>query len=245
MRTSLYSTLFSPTAELSTLHTLWHRGSFPVENTPRSFDLIEGWSQPERPTRAFSINAKDVNELCDLQPGLQPFGCRYVLTVLNSTFYQHPASRYLQRLPYLYNRSLLKMLRKQTRRYRSPGDAVLHIVGCPYTFTAEVADHEYQSTSSSLRTIEQRIVRGRRVSSQSPLPDPSCAQTNQDLDLQRHSTICELTFPTTVLAVRMNRKRLVVVLEDQIYLYDISNMKLLYTLETSPNPNGTVLMVSP
>lgn len=56
--------------------------------------------------------------------------------------------------------------------------------------------------------------------------------------LQRQSTICELTFPTTVLAVRMNRKRLVVILEDQIYLYDISNMKLLFTIETSPNPNG-------
>ena len=56
--------------------------------------------------------------------------------------------------------------------------------------------------------------------------------------LQKDSTICELTFPTTVLAVRMNRKRLVVILEDQIYLYDISNMKLLYTIETSPNPSG-------
>ena len=30
-----------------------------------------------------------------------------------------------------------------------------------------------------------------------------------------------------------------VILEDQIYLYDISNMKLLYTIETSPNPTGT------
>ena len=38
----------------------------------------------------------------------------------------------------------------------------------------------------------------------------------------------------------MNRKRLVVILEDQIYLYDISNMKLLYTIETSPNPNGAL-----
>lgn len=56
--------------------------------------------------------------------------------------------------------------------------------------------------------------------------------------LQRQSTICELTFPTTVLAVRMNRKRLVVTLEDQIYIYDISNMKRLSTMETSPNPNG-------
>lgn len=43
----------------------------------------------------------------------------------------------------------------------------------------------------------------------------------------------------------MNRKRLVVVLEDQIYLYDISNMKLLYTIETSPNPNGIQHMLIP
>lgn len=59
---------------------------------------------------------------------------------------------------------------------------------------------------------------------------------------KRHSTICELTFPTRVLAVRLNRKRLVVVLEDQIYLYDISNMKMLYTIDTSPNPHGIVAL---
>ena len=58
---------------------------------------------------------------------------------------------------------------------------------------------------------------------------------------QRDSIICELTFPTTVLAVRLNRKRLVIVLEDQIYLYDIQTMKLLYTIETSPNPAGNTL----
>ena len=38
--------------------------------------------------------------------------------------------------------------------------------------------------------------------------------------------------------MKLNRKRLVIVLEDQIYLYDIQTMKLLYTIETSPNPNG-------
>lgn len=43
-----------------------------------------------------------------------------------------------------------------------------------------------------------------------------------------------------MLAIRLNRKRLVIVLEDQIYLYDIKNMKLLHTIETSPNPNGNV-----
>lgn len=55
---------------------------------------------------------------------------------------------------------------------------------------------------------------------------------------QRASVICELTFPSAVLAVRLNRKRLAVVLEDEIYLYDIANMSLLYTIPTSPNPTA-------
>ncbi|KAG0301352.1 autophagy protein [Dissophora globulifera] len=60
----------------------------------------------------------------------------------------------------------------------------------------------------------------------------------QIINTKRQSTICELTFPTTILSVKLNRKRLIVVLEDQIYVYDISNMKLLHTIETSPNPNA-------
>jgi autophagy-related protein 18 len=61
---------------------------------------------------------------------------------------------------------------------------------------------------------------------------------------QRASIICELTFPSAVLAVRLNRKRLAVVLESEIYLYDISNMSLLYTIPTSPNP-GAICALSP
>jgi autophagy-related protein 18 len=38
--------------------------------------------------------------------------------------------------------------------------------------------------------------------------------------------------------VRLNRKRLAVVLEEEIYLYDIANMTHLYTIATSPNPNA-------
>jgi autophagy-related protein 18 len=41
-----------------------------------------------------------------------------------------------------------------------------------------------------------------------------------------------------VLAVRLNRKRLAVVLEEEIYLYDISNMGLIYTIATSPNKSA-------
>ncbi|KND92765.1 Autophagy-like protein 18 [Tolypocladium ophioglossoides CBS 100239] len=55
---------------------------------------------------------------------------------------------------------------------------------------------------------------------------------------KRASVICELTFPSAVLGVRLNRKRLAVVLEEEIYLYDISNMSLLYTIPSSPNPSA-------
>ncbi|ORY09673.1 WD40-repeat-containing domain protein [Clohesyomyces aquaticus] len=55
---------------------------------------------------------------------------------------------------------------------------------------------------------------------------------------KRHSTICEMTFRTAILAMRLNRKRLVVVLESELYIYDISNMQMLKNEKTSPNPNA-------
>ena len=54
----------------------------PVDDTPKSFDFADVYSE-------------DVDELRDLQSRLQPFGCRYVPTILNSTVYQRSASRYL------------------------------------------------------------------------------------------------------------------------------------------------------
>ncbi|KAL1923004.1 uncharacterized protein VTP21DRAFT_9380 [Calcarisporiella thermophila] len=60
----------------------------------------------------------------------------------------------------------------------------------------------------------------------------------QITNTKRQSIICELTFPTSILAVKLNRRRLIVLLEEQIYVYDISNMKLLHTIETGPNPNA-------
>ncbi|KAI9489406.1 WD40-repeat-containing domain protein [Zychaea mexicana] len=66
----------------------------------------------------------------------------------------------------------------------------------------------------------------------------------QIINTKRQSTICELTFPASILAVKMNRRRLIVVLEEQIFVYDISNMKLLHTIDTSPNP-GAVCALSP
>lgn len=60
------------------------------------------------------------------------------------------------------------------------------------------------------------------------------------INTKSHSVICEVTFPNTILAVKMNKLRLVVLLHEQIYIYDISNMRLLYTIETSLNPHGVI-----
>ncbi|KAK7462720.1 autophagy protein [Stygiomarasmius scandens] len=60
----------------------------------------------------------------------------------------------------------------------------------------------------------------------------------QIVNTKRQSMICELLFPSSILAVKLNRKTLVIVLESEIYIYDISNMRLLHVIETTPNPNA-------
>lgn len=52
------------------------------------------------------------------------------------------------------------------------------------------------------------------------------------VNTKRKSTICELTFPHEIIEVVMNRKRMCVLLSsDQIFIYDISCMKLLQTID--------------
>lgn len=65
-----------------------------------------------------------------------------------------------------------------------------------------------------------------------------------DFCWQRSSVICELTFRSAILAVRLNRRRLAVVLEEEIYIYDIANMTLLHLISTSPNP-AAICALSP
>ncbi|KAH9948035.1 WD40 repeat-like protein [Amylocystis lapponica] len=64
----------------------------------------------------------------------------------------------------------------------------------------------------------------------------------QIVNTKRQSMICELLFPSSILAVKLNRKTLVIVLEVEIYIYDISNMRLLHVIETTPNPDAIVAL---
>ena len=60
----------------------------------------------------------------------------------------------------------------------------------------------------------------------------------QIINTKRQTIVCELNFPTKVLSIAMNRKRLVVVLDTRIHIYDLSTMKIVHTIETPPNPQG-------
>ncbi|XP_068631674.1 WD repeat domain phosphoinositide-interacting protein 2 isoform X2 [Battus philenor] len=51
--------------------------------------------------------------------------------------------------------------------------------------------------------------------------------------------ICNYSYSNTILAVKLNRSRLVVCLEESLHIHNIRNMKLLHTIrDTPPNPRG-------
>ncbi|GAB7350652.1 hypothetical protein MBLNU459_g1219t1 [Dothideomycetes sp. NU459] len=56
------------------------------------------------------------------------------------------------------------------------------------------------------------------------------------INTKRQSTICELTFPARVGALKLSRKRLLVVMDDLIFVYDITTMKMLHQILTPSNP---------
>jgi autophagy-related protein 18 len=91
------------------------------------------------------------------------------------------------------------------------------------------------STSLVALTLSPRVLRIQNTKVRRT-GDYGHARTDK---VKRHSTICEMTFRTAILAMRMNRKRIVVVLESELYIYDISNLQMLKTEKTSPNPHGT------
>jgi autophagy-related protein 18 len=85
-----------------------------------------------------------------------------------------------------------------------------------------------QSSPRKLQIVNTKVGTDESLSDWDWWPTPS----------QRQSMICELLFPSSILAVKLNRKTLVIVLEAEIYIYDISNMRLLHVIETTPNPEG-------
>lgn len=56
---------------------------------------------------------------------------------------------------------------------------------------------------------------------------------------KKGTEICNYSYSNTILAVKLNRVRLVVCLEESLYIHNIKDMKVLHTIrDTPPNPNG-------
>ncbi|CBY22304.1 unnamed protein product [Oikopleura dioica] len=62
---------------------------------------------------------------------------------------------------------------------------------------------------------------------------------------RKGSLILQHTYPSAVLAVKMNRSRLVVTLEESLYIHNIRDMSILHTIrETPPNPRGVCALAA-
>ena len=51
---------------------------------------------------------------------------------------------------------------------------------------------------------------------------------------KRNTEICNYSYSNTILAVKLNRLRLVVCLEESLYIHNIRDMKLLHTIRNTP-----------
>ncbi|XP_067928254.1 WD repeat domain phosphoinositide-interacting protein 2-like [Watersipora subatra] len=56
---------------------------------------------------------------------------------------------------------------------------------------------------------------------------------------KKDTEICNYSYSNSILSVKLNRQRLVVCLEESIYIHNIKDMKVIHTISsTSPNPAG-------
>ncbi len=84
----------------------------------------------EYASRSRESDCQNGDEFCDLQPGLQPPGCRYD-----------------SRLSNIHHRSLCKMFRNARGQYCHFGDAVLDLTCGADPLAPQVTDQEYQGPS--------------------------------------------------------------------------------------------------
>jgi len=61
-------------------------------------------------------------------------------------------------------------------------------------------------------------------------------------DDYQNKCIAELEFRSEVRAVKLRRDRIVVVLENKVYVYNFVDLKLLHQIETCPNPRGLIAL---
>ncbi|XP_015909703.1 WD repeat domain phosphoinositide-interacting protein 2 isoform X2 [Parasteatoda tepidariorum] len=98
--------------------------------------------------------------------------------------------------------------------------------------------HESQEPAEDIRIIE------RLFSSSLVALVTNCAPRKLKVcHFKKCSEICNYSYSNTILAVKLNRQRLVVCLEESLYIHNIRDMKVLHTIkDTPPNPSGLCVL---
>lgn len=67
----------------------------------------------------------------------------------------------------------------------------------------------------------------------------------QVINIKRESVVCELSFTARIQAVRLNRRRMVVLVDERIHIYDMATMRLLHTIHLAAACRPGALALSP
>ncbi|KAH3765720.1 WD repeat domain phosphoinositide-interacting protein 2 [Pelomyxa schiedti] len=63
-------------------------------------------------------------------------------------------------------------------------------------------------------------------------------------NINNQHPLCDFNFGVPICNVRLNNKRLVIILEAKIHVYDLGTMKFLHSIDTEPNPRGICALSS-
>ncbi|KAJ8251736.1 hypothetical protein GJAV_G00224580 [Gymnothorax javanicus] len=100
--------------------------------------------------------------------------------------------------------------------------------------SVEKLDCVYESESSDVYIVERLF-----SSSLVVVVSHATPRRMNVYHFKKGTEICNYSYSNNILSVRLNRQRLVVCLEESIYIHNIKDMKLLKTLlNTPPNPSG-------
>ncbi|KAL3110382.1 hypothetical protein niasHT_011820 [Heterodera trifolii] len=162
----------------------------------------------------------------------------------------------VQRAEYLVHNYLLSPTAENgmDTQKQSPSSKKIYYVSFNQDCTILVVGHDDGYSFYNLRSLERL-----EKISDSRVPERACiveklysssltcvvsmksTRKLQVFHSKNENEICSHTYASSIIAVRMNRKRVVVCLEDTIHIHNIRDMKIMHMLkDTPPNPNGIV-----
>ncbi|CCH60987.1 hypothetical protein TBLA_0D04920 [Henningerozyma blattae CBS 6284] len=94
----------------------------------------------------------------------------------------------------------------------------------------------FNSQSDNCDTDMESNLNGQYSSSSTSL-SPRCLRI---LNVKNFNIIGDLTFPNTILSIKMNHSNLIVLLRDKIYIYNIKTLNLIHIIELQSNNNNLI-----